>query len=161
MVLTTARVGAVAASAAQQQQTLLLLFAQDAGAPASARFLQLCPGFAQPASGTRMVHLQVLTACRRSLPAALADSAAAAGLPLLPCHGPVFLPAYPYHPAGLLCAAVRDHPPAAARLLPDSPAVAVWLFTGSGSGSSRAAPTAAAHHSGQRAAEAPEPAAAG
>lgn len=59
VVLTTVRVGAVPSSAAQQQQTQLLLFAQDAGTPGAARFLQLCPGFEQPESGTRVVHLQV------------------------------------------------------------------------------------------------------
>lgn len=59
VVVTAARCGAVPSSAAGHQQTLLLLFAQDAGAPASARFLQLCPGFEQPQSGTRVVQLQV------------------------------------------------------------------------------------------------------
>lgn len=59
VVLTTARIGAVPSSSDQQQRTQLLLFAQDAGAPASARFLQLCPGFEQPESSTRVVQLQV------------------------------------------------------------------------------------------------------
>lgn len=62
VVLTSARVGAVPASGAQTQRAQLLLFAADAGAPATARFLQLCPGFEQPESGTRVVHLQVSAA---------------------------------------------------------------------------------------------------
>lgn len=60
VVLTTARVGAAPSAAAGQHQAAhVLLFAQDASAPASARFLQLCPGLEQPESGTRAVQLQV------------------------------------------------------------------------------------------------------
>lgn len=58
VLLTTARVGAVPSSGGFQQPTQLLLFAQDAAAPAAARFMQLCPGFEQPPHGTRSVHLQ-------------------------------------------------------------------------------------------------------
>ena len=58
VVLTSARVGA-APSAAAQQTTQLLLFAADAGTPGAARLVQLCPGFQQPDSGTRVVQLQV------------------------------------------------------------------------------------------------------
>lgn len=64
VVLTSVRVGAVPASSARAQRAQLLLFASDAGAPATARFLQLCPGFEQPESGTRVVQLQTVVTSR-------------------------------------------------------------------------------------------------
>ncbi|KAL4436605.1 hypothetical protein ABPG75_003744 [Micractinium tetrahymenae] len=90
VVLTSARVGSVPASSAQAQRAQLLLFAADVGAPASARFLQLCPGFEQPESGTRVVQLQpvitsrvLLRGCYQTVPLSLygyslAEAAAAA-----------------------------------------------------------------------------------
>lgn len=59
VVLTSARVGAAPSAGPAGQRSQLLLFAQDAGAPAAARFVQLCPGFEQPESGSRIVQLQV------------------------------------------------------------------------------------------------------
>ena len=59
VVLTSARVGAAPSAGPAGQRAQLLLFAQDAGAPAAARFVQLCPGFEQPESGSRVVQLQV------------------------------------------------------------------------------------------------------
>ncbi|PRW45038.1 G-patch domain-containing [Chlorella sorokiniana] len=58
VVLTVARVGAAPSAGPAGQRSQLLLFAQDAGAPATARFVQLCPGFEQPESGSRIVQLQ-------------------------------------------------------------------------------------------------------
>ena len=59
VVLTSARVGAAPSAGPAGQRSQLLRFAQDAGAPAAARFVQLCPGFEQPDSGSRVVQLQV------------------------------------------------------------------------------------------------------
>lgn len=59
VVLTSARVGAAPTAGPAGQRAQLLLFAQDASAPAAARFVQLCPGFEQPGSGSRVVQLQV------------------------------------------------------------------------------------------------------
>lgn len=58
MLLTAARFGSVPATS-QQQPARFALYAQDAGSPGAARYLQVCQEIEQPQHGTREVLLQV------------------------------------------------------------------------------------------------------